>query len=228
MVVLSAVAISPVGADQVLLACTASPQKSTLNPPLHSGDSKYFKSVSKSTGGAICLVDPGIRTDQSTQDVKYTLDNQTNGEDTLTVASSSTSNTGSFTCNATDPANLITYPASYPGQGKLITKFVEFDALGHPLQLQAYVRLTHDATDPEPLHLLVKGIVIKGVGVGGDVHAVVSIFPDLLSPKNLNIADCAASPASGNATLAVLDVTPADGSDADTSVDLWTVSVPSP
>ena len=68
--------------------------------------------------------------------------------------------------------------------------------------------------------------MIKGPGVGGNVHAVVSIFPDLLSTKNLNIADCAASPAAGNATLAVLDTTPADGSDADTAVDAWTVSVP--
>ena len=148
-------AISPVGADQILLACTASPQKTTINPPLHSGDSKYFKSVSKSTGGGSCLVDPGISTDQSTQDVKYTLDNQTNGNSSLTVASSTTSNTGSFTCNTTDPANLVAYPASYPGQGKLITKFAELDALGHQIQLQAYVRLGHDGTDPDPLHLLV-------------------------------------------------------------------------
>jgi len=136
------------------------------------------------------------------------------------------STSGTITCNTADPSHDLTYPTIYPGQGKLVTKFVETDALGHQLQLQAYVRFGKDAADPDPLDVVVTGVVIKGVGVGGQVHAVLNLFPDLASPKNVNVLDCQANPAVGNASISVLNVTPADGSDPDSDVDLWTVSLP--
>jgi hypothetical protein len=142
------------------------------------------------------------------------------------VLSSVSSSAGTITCNTVDPSHALTYPTIYPGQGKLTTKFVELDAAGRPLQLQAYVRFGKDAADPDPYDVVVGGVVIKGVGVGGSVHAVLTLFPDLASPKNLNVLDCTANPAVGNASIAVMTATPADGSDADSSVDLWTVSLP--
>ena len=155
------------------------------------------------------------------------FDNQTNGHAPLTVLSSVSSSSGTITCNTVDPSHALTYPTIYPGQGKLTTKFVETDATGKNLQLQAYVRFGKDAADPDPYDIVVGGIVIKGVGVGGSVHAVITIFPSLTRKKNLNLADCSANPAVGNASIAVMDVTPADGSDAGSTVDPWTVSLPS-
>ena len=220
--------VGAAGADQILLACSASPQKATLNPPLGSGHAKYYKSVSKSTGGGACLVDAGISTENPATDATKPnpFDNQTNGHTSLTALSSSTITSGSFTCNHTDPANDLTYPNVYPGHGKLTTKFAETDAKGKQLQLQAYITLGVDPADPDPYHLVVSGIVAKGVGVGGNVHTVVSLFPDLTSSKNLNLTDCAAATAVGNASLAVMDSTPADGSDPDTTVDPWIVYLP--
>lgn len=225
-----ALGASAASADQVVLACsspTPQTQISTLNPPIHSGDARYYKSVSKGGSGGTCLVDPGIYTNQLGQDPKYVLDDQTNGFTSLDVLSSTTITTGSATCNFVDPANDYLYPTGYPGQGKIITKFVQTLPSGAPIQLQAYIRLGKDLADPDPYDLVASGLVIKGVGVGGNVHAVVSIYPDLTSPKNLNITDCIANPALGNATLAVMTSTPTDGSDADADVDLWTVSLPS-
>ena len=224
------VPVGPAAADQVLLACNAGSQTAVINPPLGSGSSRYYKSVAKTPGGATCLVDSGISTNNaatnsvSGKDNPY--DNQTNGHASLTVLQSVSTTSGSFTCNTTDPANQVLYPWTYPGQGKLVTKFVELDAAGKPLQLQAYIRLGKDFSDPDQYDLVVSGIVIKGVGVGGSVHAVVTLAPDLASTKNLNLIDCVTVPAAGNASLAAMNITPADGSDAGTDVDLWTVSLP--
>lgn len=232
-VTLGLVGFSGVGtavADQVILSCSASAQTATLNPPIGSAGAKYYKSASKTGGGATCLVDSGIRTDvaatNSASGKDNPFDNQTNGQGTLTVLSSVSSTAGTITCNTVDPSHNLTYPTIYPGQGKLTTKFVETDLAGRNLQLQAYIRFGIDAADPDQYDVVVQGLVTKGVGVGGSVHAVISIFPDLASPKNLNLPDCVANPAVGNASIAVMNVTPADGSDAGTAVDPWTVSLP--
>ena len=222
------VTAAPAGASQVLLACTASAQTITVNPPIGSGIGKYYKSAGKASGGATCLVDNGISTDlPGTNSAKPNpFDNQTNGHGTLTVTSSVSVTEGVVTCNTVDPSHSLTYPNVYPGVGKITTKFAETDALLKPLQLQAYIRLGKDLADPDQLDFVVTGIVTKGVGVGGEVHAVVNLGPNLASPKNLNLADCIAPTAVGNASLGSLISTPADGSDPDTDVDAWTVSLP--
>jgi len=221
------VGASPAGASQTLLACTASVQTVTVNPPIGSGIGKYYKSAGKAGAGGVCLVDGGISTNNagtnSTKPNPY--DDQTNGHSSLTVVSSTSITEGVITCNTADPAHSLVYPNVYPGVGMVTTKFAELDAAGKNLQLQAFIRLGKDPADPVATNFEVKGFVIKGVGVGGEVHAVVNLAP-ASSPKNLNLLDCLANPAVGNASLAALTSTPADGSDADTAVDAWTVTLP--
>jgi len=213
-------------ADINLVNCTGITSLAKLNPTLKSGDAKYIKAASSGTTGT-CSVNSGIRTNQSTQDVKYVLDNQTNSNATLTVAKGTGSLSGSVSCNGTDPSLLTDFPASYPLQGKLVYKFNELDPLLHQIQMQAYVRGGRDAADPNPTNFTINGIVIKGPGVGGDIATTLSFFPDLASPKNLNFTDCLANPATGNAVLAQLLVLPSDGADAGTALDPLAVTIPS-
>lgn len=244
-------AVAPAAnAATTLLSCTGIVGIGTANPTLKSGNAAYTKVALKDSDGTktdvlsgaipadatTCSVDAGIRTNQGGQDIKYTLDDQTNGAASLTtsgpIAKGGTTTVGSTTCNSADPALTTTFPTAYPLQGKLQYKFDQLDALAHNIQLQAYVRTGVDPLDPTFGHITVKGIVIKGPGVGGDVKAVFA-FGATTSVKNVNLLDCVANPSAttlanpaGVASLAELDLTQADGSDAGTGVDPLTVSLP--
>jgi len=222
---LVAFAPSSGAADQTLVGCSGITSAATLNPTLKSGDAKYIKAAAKGTSGA-CLVDEGIANNQSTQDVKYLLDDQTNNNNLLNITKFAGVLAGSVSCNSTDPSLLTDYPAAYPIQGKLVIFFSQLDALLHPIQSQLYVRGGRDPLDPNFANFTLKGISIKGPGVGGDVSATLQFFPNLFSTKNLNITDCIANPATKNASLAALDITQSDGSDAGTAVDNLTISIP--
>lgn len=212
-------------ADTTLVGCSGITAAATLNPTLKSGSSKYIKAAAKGAAGT-CIVDSGITTNQSTQDIKYVLDNQTNGNNVLTVTKLVGSLSGSVSCNSTDTSLLTDYPASYPLQGKIIVFFSQLDALAKPIQSQMYVRGGRDQADPNFANFTIDGIAIKGPGIGGNVSAVLQFFPNLLSTKNLNITDCIANPATQNASLAALDITQSDGSDVGTAVDTWNISIP--
>jgi hypothetical protein len=216
------------GADITLVSCTGMTSLAKLNPALGSGDAKYIKAASSGTTGS-CAIDAGIRTNQSTQDVKYVLDDQEGGAGaaTLTVLKGSGVLSGSVSCNGTDPSLLVDYPASYPLQGKLTYKFNELTTALKNIQMQAYVRGGRDPLDPNPTNFTIDGIVIKGPGVGGDIGTTLSFFPDLSSTKNLNFTDCLANPATRNASLAQLLVLPSDGADAGTALDPLAVTIPS-
>jgi hypothetical protein len=208
------------------MGCSGITSAATLNPTLKSGDAKYIKAANKGTVGT-CITDSGIGTNQSTQDVKYLLDNQTNGNTVLNITKVTGSLAGSVSCNSTDTSLLTDYPASYPIQGKLIMFFSQLDPNLHAIQSQVYVRGGRDAADPNVANFTIHGIAIKGPGVGGDVNATLQFFPNLFSTKNLNILDCVANPATRNASLAALDITQSDGSDVGSATDNWTISIPS-
>jgi len=214
------------GADITLVSCTGATQTAKLSPTLGSGDAKYIKASAAGTNGT-CTVDAGIRNDQSTQSVKYVLDNQSNGNTTLNVTSQKAGLSGSVSCNVTDPSLITDYPASYPLEGSIKFAFSQLDAKLKPLAIQAFVRGGRNQADPNPTNFQITGIVTKGVGVGGDVASTLSFFPDLSSTKNLNFTDCVANPATRNASLAQLLIFAGDGPDAGTTPDPLTVTIPS-
>jgi len=189
-----------------------------------------------------CLVDSGIRTNNTATNAANgkdnPFDNQTNGQTTLSMTTSTPfvpaivgSTAGSATCNRSDPAVNGDYPQAYPLQGKLIFKYSQADALAKQIQLQAYTRLGTDPLDSDVTHITVRGTVIKGPGVGGDVTSTFG-FGAAFSNKNLNLLDCVndnsdnQNPHLGNASLAVLIISPADGSDVGTTADPFVVSIP--
>jgi len=214
------------GADTTLVSCTGITSLAKLNPTIKSGDAKYIKAASSGTTGS-CTVDAGIRNNQTTQDPKYVLDDQAGGHSTLSVQKGTGTLSGSVSCNSTDPSLITDYPASYPLQGKLIYKFNELDAALKQIQMQAYVRGGRDNADPNPTNFTIKGIVIKGPGVGGDLTTTLSFFPNLADTHNVNFLDCVANPATRNGSLASLFILPSDGSDAGTAVDPLAVTIPS-
>jgi len=190
-----------------------------------------------------CLVDAGIRTNNtatnSASGKDNPFDNQTNSQATLSMTTSTPfvpaivgSTAGSATCNRSDPAVNGDYPQAYPLQGKLIFKYSQADALAKQIQLQAYTRLGSDTADPDVTHITVRGTVIKGPGVGGDVTSTFGFGAAFDTKKNLNLLDCVNDnsnindPRDGNASLATLIISPADGSDVGTTVDPFLVSIP--
>jgi len=182
-----------------------------------------------------CTVDAGIKTNNpatnSAGGKDNPFDNQTNGQNLTMTGSTpflpgiSGTSAGSNTCNRSDTTLDRDYPAAYPLQGKLIFKYNQADAAAKQIQHQLYTRLGADDTDPDVTHITVRGIVIKGPGVGGDVHATFA-FGAAFSSKNVNLGDCIATTAAGNASLAALLITPADGSDVGTTVDPLTITIP--
>jgi hypothetical protein len=189
-----------------------------------------------------CSVNSGIRTNNtatnSASGKDNPFDNQTNGLATLNMTAGTPfvgsivgSTAGSATCNRSDPAVNGDFPQSYPLQGKLIFKFSQADAAAKQIQLQAYTRLGTDPADSDVTHITVVGTVIKGPGVGGDVHSTFG-FGATFSNKNLNLLDCVndntdnQNPRQGNASLASLIISPADGSDVNLLVDPFTVTIP--
>ncbi len=237
-------AVAPAAnAATTLLSCTGIAAIGTANPTLKSGDAAYTKVALKDSDGTktdilagpipadatTCSVNAGIRTNQAGQDIKYVLDDQTNGAASLTttgaLSKGVTTTSGSATCNSADPTLVTTFPTAYPLQGKLQYKFDQLDALGHQILFQAYVRTGVDPADPTFGHITVKGIVIKGPGVGFDLAATFG-FGATTSVKNLNLLDCVGNPAAKNASIAELDLQQVDGSDVGTTVDPLTVSTP--
>jgi hypothetical protein len=245
------------GAAQNLLTCTGTSIFASLNPTLGSSDAKYVKVATKRTttanhvsltgaedfGPAVpdatsCAVDAGIRTNNtatnSASGKDNPFDNQTNGQATMSmtigplVASAKIVGTaaGSASCNRDDVSLNTDYPVAYPLQGKLIFKYGQQDAAAKQIQNQLYVRLGTDPADTDITHITVRGIAIKGPGVGGDVTSTFG-FGAAYSTKNLNLLDCTATTAAGNASLAALIITPADGSDVGTTVDPLVISIPS-
>ena len=246
---LTVIGVEAAGAETVLVSCTGVHAIITLNPTTGSGDARYTKWTTKDSDGTkvdllgnpipadtqSCSVDAGIRTNQPTQDAKYLLDDQTNGASTLTTsglaAKSVMSVTGSGTCRSSDPLLNTAYPASYPLQGKVVTKFDQNYAPTPtgaliPIQMQSYIRLGSDPLDPDG-DVTVTGIVMKGPGLGGTVKASLSIFPTN-SVKNLNPIDCivASGSSSGNASIAEMSLAQSDGSDLGSAIDPWVISIP--
>ncbi len=242
---------APAGAAQSLLTCSGLSAIGSLNPTLSSNDAKYTKVALKDSDGTkteylslapipadttSCLVDAGIRTNQAGQDVKYVLDDQTNGNLALTRTGSAApdgknvaSSTGSATCNTSDTVNVDSdYPTAYPLQGKTIWKFEQLTPTGAQIQIQQYIRTGRDLADTNAQHITVKGIVIKGPGIGGDSSAVLNFFPTS-SIKNLNVLECVDADVTDDAveaSLAELTIQQADGSDVDAAVDPWVISIP--
>ena len=243
-------------ATQTLLDCgTTTHLFASLNPTLGSGDAKVTKAVSKRNNGALnhlsltgsqdlgpsttdatsCAVDAGIRTDNPLTNKGAVLnpyDNQTNGQATLSMGAINSTATitgisaGSASCNRADPTLVTTYPRSYPLNGLITYKYLQLTAASVAIQNQFYVRLGADATDPDATHITVKGIAIKGPGVGGDVSATFAFGAAFAPTKNLNLTDCLANPALKNASLGSLLINAADGSDAGTLDDPFLVTIP--
>ena len=198
-------------------------------------------SVSDNTS---CAVASGISTTNTATDVGTKLnpyDNQTsdgsepNGYSTLTMGAITSAakiagvTGGSASCNRADPGLVTTYPRAYPLNGKLVYKFLELTPTAVQIQAQAYIRLGTDPIDTDITHITVRGIVIKGPGVGGDVSGTLAFGAAFAPTKNINLLDCTADgtpPAAGNASLGSLIISPADGSDPGVLVDDLTVSIP--
>lgn len=237
---LGGLAATPASAETVALSCSGLSQIVTMNPPTGSSSAKYIKWAVKDSDGSkvdlfsvpipadalTCAVDSGIRTNQTTQDVKYLLDDQSNGAATLTtagpVAKTTMSFTGSGSCRTDVPET--SYPAAYPLQGKAIIKFDQLTATSTNIQLQAYVRLQADAADPED-DIAITGIVTKGPGIGGQVRGTFALFPTN-SVKNINVIDCIAAVPAGNAVTVEMKLSQADGSDPGAGIDPLEVVIP--
>jgi hypothetical protein len=238
---------APAGAETQLLSCSGLSQIVSQNPPTGSSSAKYVKWAVKDSdgsktdlyGGPVptdafgCSVDPGIATPNvatnSSSGKDNPFDDQTNGATALTtgglLAKTTMSLAGSGSCR-TDLPNT-TYPSAYPIQGKAITKFDQTTATGAQIQMQSYIRLGADPADPDG-DITVRGIVMKGPGIGGEVRATLALFPTN-SVKNVNAIDCSAlftpSPA-GNAAVVEMKLSQADGSDSGSAVDPWEVVLP--
>ena len=232
--------------DNQIVQCNGQHIIATLNPTIKDGDAKYVKASSKRSDGTkhefltnnaipadtnICAVDSGIKTNQAGQDVKYVLDNQTNGQNLTQVgATAKTSGvfTGSSSCYAETPEPPAkSYPNSYPLQGKLIWKFDQLDAASKQIQMQQYIRI--GAVPSTVSDLTVTGIVIKGPGLGGTVSAYITFYPTN-NVKNVDPIGCTdgvgldAIPL--NTSLTELHLYAIDGPDAGTTADPWSVTIP--
>ncbi len=238
----------------VLVSCTGISQIATLNPALGSNSAKYVKETTKDSIGdktefgtnanvpadtTSCDVNAGIRTDNPATDQGTTtaklnpFDNQSNGVSTVTSVAATSKNVlsvaGSATCQ-TEPQVAVdnSFPRAYPLQGKMAMKFDQTFPNSAPIQIQAYLRFGHDISDPNPTHTKVSGIVTKGPGLGGDVSATLRIWPTT-SVKNLNPLECSDADVTddtANASLTEMAFTLADGSDGNTTVDPWIVTIP--
>jgi hypothetical protein len=211
-----------------LVQCTSSELIASLNPTIKDGNAtdffaRYVKATSKRSDGTktfltnpipadstTCSVDAGIRTNQGAQDVKYVLDDQSNGNATLTLASVAAALTGSTQCNSNsvNVPGVNDYPTSYPLQGKLIYKFVETFPTLAPIQIQMFIRTYTDATDTAGL-VHVTGTVIKGPGVGGRITTAFTFLPTD-SAKNSNVVAGCPDGTPGNAYAGELWITGGD------------------
>ena len=240
-------AATPAGAETQVLSCTGMSQIVSMNPPTGSSSAKYLKWAVKDSDGTkfdlfgspipadsfACFVNAGIRTNlpatNSDSGKENPFDNQTNGNSFLTtvgvLAKTGMSLSGSGSCR-TDMPNT-SFPHAYTIQGKATTKFDQTFSTLAQIQMQSYLRLEADTADPED-DLKVRGIVTKGPGIGGEVRATIALFPTN-STKNINVIDCSPDltpvPA-GNAVVAEMKLTLADGSDGDALVDPWEVVLP--
>ncbi len=238
----------------VLVSCTGVNQIATVNPALGSRSAKFVKEVTKDSIGdktefgtnanvpadsTTCSVNAGIATDNPATDQGTTtaklnpFDNQSNGMTNLTTTGATAktviSLAGSATCQTeAQTAVANSFPRAYPLQGKVAMKFDQTFANGAPIQIQQYVRVGHDISDPNPTHVKLTGIVTKGPGLGGDVSATLRIWPTT-SVKNLNPLECSDADVTddtADATLTELAYTLADGSDGNTTVDPWVITIP--
>jgi hypothetical protein len=239
-------AATPAGAATTVLSCNGLSQIVTMNPPTGSSSAKFLKWAVKDSDGSktdlfgtpvpadafACGVDSGIRTTNaatnSTSGKDNPFDNQTDGAAFLTtsgpLAKTSMSLSGSGSCRTDVPDT--SFPSAYPIQGKATTKFDQ-TVLGKQIQMQSYIRLGADTPDPEG-DLTVRGIVIKGPGIGGEVRATLALFPTT-STKNVNVIDCSAALTPtpvGDAQVVEMKLGQADGSDPDSTVDPWEVVLP--
>jgi hypothetical protein len=233
----------------VLLSCTGLRQIAALSPAMGSSSAKYVKASGKKSVGdrhefgtnttipadaTACDVGTGIRNNNPATDVgtkTNPFDDQTNGHQSLTTTGGKVTLqlAGSATCQ-TEPQGTVngSYPTAYPLQGKLAVTFDQTDAKGKPIVLQAYARLGHDVSDPDPTHWVLGGTVIKGPGVGGELSATVRMTPTT-STKNLNPGECTDSDVTddaNNASLTEVAFTLADGGDQDNLVDPLQVTLP--
>lgn len=230
------------GGDQVL-QCTGTQLVASLNPTIKDGTvpdghvARYIKAAVKRPNGlgktflggvpvpddaTTCVVDAGIRTNQSAQDVKYLLDNQTDdgtppgGHATLTTNKIVGSLTGSTQCDSsvgTIPG-VNDYPTAYPLQGKLVFGFTQTNSVTlKALGMQAYTRTYSDEDDAGAFH--VTGTVIKGPGVGGRFTTAFTFLPTD-STKNINVLTGCTNGVAGDAAAAELYIAP---SDSDLDVD---------
>jgi hypothetical protein len=228
-----------------LVECSGSELIATLNPTIKDGTTvdghvaRYIKAATKRSDGTktflsipipadtmSCSVDAGIRTNQTSQDVKYVLDNQSNGHATLTMGATgkvAASLSGSSQCDSSQAGPLNEYPVGYPLQGKLIFKFAELNEKGAQIQIQSYVRTYSDDADPGVFH--VTGTVIKGPGLGGRATTAFTFLPTD-STKNVNVVTGCTNGTAGDAAGAELWVTGTDSAaDADAANETFTVTI---
>jgi hypothetical protein len=230
-----------IGGNQIV-KCTGTEMYSGLNPtikdgnatdhfaryvkasakPLLTGHTKtYFGGVPLPNDATNCSIDAGIRANQAAQDVKYLLDDQTNGQTGLTLLKLSGSFVGSTQCDSSvgEIAGVNDYPTAYPLQGKLALTFNQLTAALKNIQMQGYVRIYSDADiDGDGLEeggadtdsaFHVTGTVIKGPGVGGELTTAFTFLPTD-STKNINVVAGCTDGVSGNAAGAELYIAPAD------------------
>ena len=234
-------------ADNQIIQCNGQNAIVTLNPTIKDGPALYAKVATKASDGSkfqfltndpvpannnTCLVDAGIRTDQAGQDVKYLLDDQSNGNAVLTQSGATAKVSGVFrgssSCYAEDPSPASkNYPNSYPLNGKLIWKFDQLDVKAKQIQIQQYIRI--GAVTGTVSDLSATGIVIKGPGIGGTTSVYLTFYPTN-STKNVDPIGCTdgvgldAIP--GNTSLAELWLYQIDGPDVGTAVDPWSITIP--
>jgi len=214
--------MSTAGATTTLMTCSLKDSVASLNPPLVSGTAKYFKAAAKEdavtpgSGTDVCTVDAGIRTDNTATDnagKDNPFDNQSFGQSPLHVIKQASSSAGVQSCSSQDANfNNQLYPHTYPVNGKETLQYNEVNptTLAH-LSTQFYFRLK--APDPvnSPTLVNLHGIVIKGVGIGGDADTSFNYSPQSGDTKSQNLLDCVAATGTtaSNAALFKLHITPA-------------------
>lgn len=222
------------GGNQVVM-CTGTHLIAKLNPAIADGNetehaARYLKASAKISDGTLtyfgglpipadattCTVDSGIATDQPAQNVKYGLDDQSNGHTTLTLAKVTSSLIGSTQCDATVGTieGVNDYPTAYPLQGKFQYTFNELDAKLKQIKIQTYVSAYADDGDPGVYHIA--GTVIKGPGVGGRYTNAFTFLPTDNEKKNVNLLAGCTDGVPGNALGGELYIGGADSAyDAD-------------
>lgn len=220
---------------RTLVSCSGMNSIVTFNPTLKSQDARWVNADMRRSDGTksfwfgspiaadnqTCFVDGGIRINNFFQDSRYRLDDQTNGNAVLTAQLGVGRLIGSDTCDISGNADA-SFPTAYPLQGQIVWRFNQLDASLRPIESRQYIRLDKDPSAGAGFYS-VRGIAIRGPGLGGDVTAEVSLLPTNHA-SNVNFADCVSGGPSASLREQVLQQ--ADSLDADNIPDTWDISIP--